>query len=148
MYKKILVPLDGSDLAEIALPHAINLAKQSNGELVLLVIVQALTPMVTPDMVAIDTGPIIEQMTMQAEAYLSHLLQKLEPEVHAKKVIVQETSVADAIANYAAEANVDLIVMSTHGRSGISRWVYGSVAERVLRAASCPVLLIRAQKNS
>jgi len=147
MYKKILVPLDGSEVAEIALPHALNLVKQSHGELILLSVVQALTPMVTPDMVAIDTEPIIEQMEAQAEAYLAHLLQKLEPEVHAKKVIVRETSVADAIVNYATQSGVDLIVMSTHGRSGISRWVYGSVAERVLRAAHCPVLLIRAQKT-
>ncbi len=146
MYKKILVPLDGSKLAEEALPHAKDLAHQSDGQVTLLTVVQSIVPMVTPDMVSIDTGPIIARMKEQAEQYLAHLTQKIGEEAKIKAVVLEDTTIADAIVSYADSANIDLIVMSTHGRSGISRWMYGSVADRVLRAAHCPVLLIRSQE--
>jgi nucleotide-binding universal stress UspA family protein len=62
------------------------------------------------------------------------------------RIIVSE-AVADAILDFADQQQVDLIAMSTHGRSGLGRWVYGSVADKVLQGATCPVLLIRAKRE-
>jgi nucleotide-binding universal stress UspA family protein len=164
MYKKILVPLDGSKLAECALPHAEKLAKDCRTEEVILVSVtervqgyRAVEGSTEP--VVLSGGgwmgssqPPLQRLVpeafgkkeKQAQRYLDRIAKKM-----AAKGIKVSTDVllwkpAEAIVGYAKQYGCDLIVMATHGRSGPSRWAYGSVADKVLRSSGIPVLLIRA----
>ena len=146
-YKKILVTLDGSALAETALPHAQALAQQSGAELILLRVV----PHITDELVAVDTLPLefthleVQQQKLIDEAPLA--LQGVTQALAAQNLNVQPVVVvghtADKIVDYAIAHSVDLIVMSTHGRTGIQRWLLGSVAGKVSTVAPCPVLLVR-----
>jgi nucleotide-binding universal stress UspA family protein len=96
------------------------------------------------------TGPLYTEDVLEAEKqagmeYLARVRARLQNEQVTVTTQVLAGPVAETIIDYAREQNIDLIVMSTHGRSGFSRWVYGSVTDRVLRGAHCPTLIIRAQ---
>lgn len=140
MYSKVLVPLDGSELAERALPHAKTLAKRFSSKIFLLRVVMPSPALTEIEPVAID---IQRAQITEAEEYLRRIRESLEAESLDVQAEVAVGAPAETIIDYAAEHDVRLIVMHTHGRSGISRWVYGSVADRVLRGAKCPVLLVR-----
>ena len=160
MYRKILVPLDGSKLAECALPHAEELAKGCGTEEVILITVteqvQARTraPEARELYGSIDRSEFQgagEEMTVtfgkkqrQAETYLGRIARKLESKGVKVHTEVLFWPPAEAIASYATQNGADIIVMSSHGRSGPSRWAYGSVADKVLRSSCLPVLMIRA----
>jgi nucleotide-binding universal stress UspA family protein len=148
MYQKILVPLDGSELAECVLPHVESIAK--GGGVQNVVFLRVVEPFhmhggfydpafSTEDIKRIDSEDIAD-----AENYLKKLVNQTRyGGVNVQsKVITGKT--ADAIVEYATKNKVDLIIMATHGRSGVSRWVWGSVADRVLRSACVPVLMVRA----
>jgi nucleotide-binding universal stress UspA family protein len=146
MYEEILVPLDGSVLAEAALPHARALAKAFDGRITLITVFEPATVISQPGMV----GPVIS-VSVDAEAetaalreYLDKIAANLKTEGIDVRTAIREGDAASAVIDYAAANREDIIVMSTHGRSGIQRWVYGSVADKVLRSANVPVLLIRA----
>jgi nucleotide-binding universal stress UspA family protein len=145
MYNKILVPLDGSELAERALPLAFQLVQQSEGEVVL---VRALTPdrVLVPDALSgyglLWPEKPLEDARAEARTYLNHWRSKAPGGARVRYVLA-EGSAAETIAETAVEEKADLIVMSSHGYSGLTRWMLGSVAERVLHAAHCPVLVIR-----
>lgn len=143
MYKRILLPLDGSKLAEAALPHAVHLARQFDSQLVLLRVVVSPYAIVAPDLVLAGTDPDLRELSTHAEQYLKGIGAQIAGQGIDVRTVVSEGPVAEAIIDHALALDVDLIVMSTHGRGGVSRWVYGSVAERVLQGAACPVLLIR-----
>jgi nucleotide-binding universal stress UspA family protein len=143
MYKRLLVPLDGSPLAEAALSHAEGIAHQFGSEIVLLRVVVSPYAIVAPDLVLAGTDSNHQQFADQAEAYLKGMIGKLMARNIKARSITCEGPVAEAILDRAKEDRIDMIVMSTHGRGGVSRWVYGSVADRILQAAPCPVLLIR-----
>jgi len=143
MYKRILVPLDGSALAEAALPHAESLAQQYGGYVILLRVVVSPYAIVAPDLVLAGTDVNQKQFVEQAGQYLQGVAGRLQARGIGTKSAICEGPVAEAILNHAKAENAELIVMSTHGRGGVSRWVYGSVADRVLQAAPCPILLIR-----
>lgn len=148
MYQRILVPLDGSQLAEAALAHAQQLAHQFGSEITLLRVVVSPYAIVAPDMVLIGQDVNQEVFLQQAEQYLQETAGQLAVQGVTVHTLACEGPVAEAILDHARARDIDLIVMSTHGRGGISRWVYGSVADRVLQAAPCPVLLIRAETGS
>ncbi len=144
-YQRILVPLDGSQLAEQALPHAERIARAFHGEIVVLR-VPTISPSLTfgPDP-GVLLPTLLNEAYEEADAYLANVARRLHAHgIEAHKVPMDPGPVAEAILDYARDADIDLIVMSTHGRSGVGRWVYGSVADRVLRGAEIPVLLIRA----
>ena len=149
MYKEILVPLDGSELAEAAVPHAIELAKAFNASVTLLSVVEPVGVHAQPGAI----GPVvsvtlnIEEEMDRIREYLHGVAERYKDYNVEIKKVVREGDPASIICDYAHETNADLIVMSTHGRSGIQRWVYGSVADRVLRAAKIPILLIRVQSS-
>lgn len=136
---KILVPLDGSELAEVALPRVVELVNDSGAAVELLRAVEAHTvPGVDPTEAQI-------KVVKEGEAYLKEVAARLKNE-GIKKV---ETSVwygpaAYAIVEAARLHKVDLIAMTTHGRSGLGRLILGSVAESVLRGTTTPIFLIRA----
>ncbi len=147
MYKKILVPLDGSGLAEMALYHAEALALEFKSQLVLLRVVISPYQLIAPDLVLSGTVSEVPGLREQAQQYLQAVSGMLRAKGLTASTVILESPVPDAIIDYAKGEGVDLIVMSTHGRGGISRWVYGSVAEKVLQGAPCPVLLIRAKEK-
>jgi nucleotide-binding universal stress UspA family protein len=135
--KKILVPLDGSALAETAIPHAVSLAKEQQATLSLVRAAEA--PWLTGE----DVVDAQVTVVRDAEEYLAGLADRL----HEQGVHV-ETSVwygapAASIVDAAKAQHADLIVMTSHGRSGLERLIMGSVAESVLRGTATPVLLLR-----
>lgn len=144
-YQRLLVPLDGSELAELALPYAEAWAKAFEAEVILLR-VPTLPAYVSLGPDASMLAPaVLGEAYDEADAYLANLVRKLKAKgLAVHKAAVEPGAIADTIVDYARDAGVDCIVMSTHGRSGLGRWVYGSVADRVLRAAGVPVLLVRA----
>jgi nucleotide-binding universal stress UspA family protein len=150
VYKKILVPLDGSKLAEVVLPHVEQLAWELGSSLILLRVVKPPRSTEAPwaeDMMALNQEREAV-FRRDAETYLSARRGELRGKgIEISTYVITSESVAGAILDFAEQQAVDLIAMSTHGRSGLSRWVYGSVAEKVLQGAACPVLLIRARRE-
>ena len=148
MYRKILVPLDGSELSESVLPHVQNLAKSNESEVILFRVCE-------PPVVLADYPPDLhtaweehireenDHIQQQCLVYLDEIKQKLE------KTGLQVTSASgvgkapEQIVDYAIQNGVDLIIMASHGRSGVSRWAYGSTADRVLKSSPIPVLLVK-----
>ncbi len=144
MYKKILVPLDGSELAKKALDEAERLARCFNAEIILFEVVQFMPIYGSPELVT----PLIvdEKQKAFAEKYLAELVEDLQKKgLKASAIVKTGQQVPAEIIDFAKENGVDLVVMCTHGRSGISRWFLGSVALRVLTRAETPVLLIRSK---
>jgi nucleotide-binding universal stress UspA family protein len=142
MYEKILVPLDGSELAERAVRHAEEVARGTGAEILLLQAVYIPMPIV-PEAVLIAGGKVVEEAAREAAEYLEKMAASLRADGFKVRAMVQERPPADAILHVADREEVDVIVMSTHGRSGLSRLVMGSVAESVLHAARRPVMLVK-----
>jgi len=142
MYKKILVPLDGSSLAEKALEQAEPLAKAFDSEILLFQVVHFMPIYGSPELVA----PLIvdERHKEFAEKYLAGLLKVMEGKgLKVQAIVKTGQQVAVEIIDFAKEKGIDLIVMCTRGRSGISRWVLGSTALKVVTRAETPILLLR-----
>ncbi len=144
MYKKILVPLDGSEIAKKALDQAEKLAKVFESEIVLFQVVPFMPIYGSPELV---TPLVIDEKQKElAEKYLFDLAEDLKMKGFKVRGMVRTgQQVAGEIIDFAKEEGVDLIVMCTHGRSGISRWVLGSIALKVLTRAETPILLIRSK---
>jgi nucleotide-binding universal stress UspA family protein len=147
MYKTILVPLDGSKLAECVLPHLEALAKGCQVKNVKFVrVVEPFNQpaageyMLKPE----EIDRINARMISEAENYLKKLLNKLKYNGVDLKGEVIHGRVAESLGTYATKHGIDLVIIATHGRSGVSRWVWGSVADRILRSSCVPVLMVRA----
>jgi len=146
-YKHILVPLDNSKLAELALPDAVTLAQLNKAAITLLhVIPPSHLPSANYPITPVLIDQFIDDQREWALSYLSEVRSRLRAEGITIHIAVEVGLAAETIIDYAAEYQVDLIVMSTHGRSGLQRWVYGSVADKVLRGAHVPVVLVRAHQ--
>ena len=142
MFQTILVPLDGSPLAERALPFAARLCRASGGRLVL---VRATLDLRAPLLAPSAAEPIIKQQLSAAEqatAALNAVAERLRAEGLTVQTHVAADVPEELIAKAADSSHADLIVLSTHGRSGLGRWVYGSVADHVVRTAQVPVLVV------
>ena len=139
MYVKILVTLDGSELSEIALPYAEQLAGRLGSEILLLMITE---PAEAQDYHhhQLYLQKIIKNMKSRTQKYLEETGSN---EIRVNSLI-RVGYPAEEIVSYADKGGLELIVMATHGRSGISRWALGSVADKVVRATRQPVALIRA----
>jgi nucleotide-binding universal stress UspA family protein len=151
MYERILVALDGSDLALRVLPHVEALARRFASHVTLL---RAITPpsaiiagsAVGPTPVArpvVDPTPLVEAERREATEHLEAVGLPLSDSGVNAEYEVREGDAAEVITRGAAELGADLIAMTTHGRGGLGRLVFGSVADAVLRGAPCPVLLVR-----
>lgn len=139
MFNKILVPLDGSEIAEQAIPKAVDVARQYGAE---LHFVRAFSmPIISPSAcAAIDLNQIKESQNKAVREYLSsHAVDDLDCYFHAL-----EGDPGHSVLELADAHDYDLIVLTTHGRSGLSRWIFGSVAEKIVRHANCPVMTVRA----
>lgn len=143
MYQHILVPLDQSELAEQALPHALELARVMHSEVTLIAVVDVLE--------AAGAGVAGAARDWEAEiqsldAYLQAVCRRLEDEGVPCRWEVLKGDIGEEILRFAEAQDCDLIVMSTHGRSGLARWVHGSVADRILTQTPVPLLLVRAEE--
>ena len=144
MYQRILVPLDGSTLSESALPHAEKLARALNVEIVLLHIDVSPAPTFEPHISPLAPLPEEIKVTHRDEKnYLKTVCAKLEHEGLRVTYLLRDGMVAETIMEAAETMQADIITMSTHGRTGILHLLLGSVAERVVRSATCPVLTVR-----
>ena len=148
MYKSILVPLDGSGLAECVLPHVESIVKGCGvGKVTFLRVVSPVSPALSTGEYAFseeDARRVLAGHKGAAEDYLNQLVNRIQYNGVNVRTEVVTGKAADSIADYAARNEVDLIVIATHGHSGISRWVWGSVTGRILRSACVPVLTVRA----
>lgn len=148
MYKKILVTLDGSELSECVLPHLGAFRKGfPECEIVLLRVVESMDSTVAAhaDVISPDQWKARENaMVVAAGDYLREVADRLGRDGASILAKVISGRVEDRIIDYAREEGVDLIIMATHGRSGVSRWVRGSIADKVLRMAHIPILMVRA----
>ena len=144
MYKKIMVPLDGSELAECALEHVKAIAKGcSVPEVNLVMVVSTVPPWAGSEyMDARLVSEYVEAQEAGAKAYLKKTAEILEKEGLSVKTTTLQGPVADSLIDYAKSSGSDLIVMTTHGRSGPARWALGSVAERVMQHVAIPVFII------
>ncbi len=154
MYKKILVPVDGSGLAELVLPHVEMLAKAGvkPAEVVLLMVCEPARMVVGGYGEAIAQGVLIaeqaaEECKVESEKYLAAMEERLKGKGLKVRTVLLEGDAAGEILNYAANNPIDLIAMGSHGRSGIRRWAYGSVTSKVLRGISTPILVVTPEKK-
>jgi nucleotide-binding universal stress UspA family protein len=152
MYEHLLVALDGSPAAEHVLTHAEALATAFSSEVVLLrstvsaevILAETAVSENTGDMAPmIDPMPIVEAEKESASSYLEAVARRLQERQVKVTIEEPEGQPADVIVKRARELGTSLIVMSTHARGGLGRFVFGSVADNVLRHAPCPVLLVR-----
>lgn len=145
MYKKILVPLDGSKTAEGVLPHVKALANVEGAEVFILNVAANLAQEFAFSDPSIAGYSVAEQ-EQKARDYVNKISERLQEEGFKKVTAeIREGSPANTILKTAEEVGADVIAMSTHGRSWPGKWLLGSVAERVVRHSKIPVMMIRAE---
>lgn len=148
MQRQILVPLDGSPFSEHALPVALDLGRRTGARLHLVHVHEAPVAQVYPDGLPVFDERWDGALRAQEEEYLRSLAHRcMETAGISPATELLEGAVTAAIANYASEVGVDRIVMTTHGRGGISRAWVGSVADALVRKAAVPILLIRPKEQ-
>lgn len=147
MYQRILVPLDGSKLAESVLPHVEAVAKAFKASSVtFLRVVEPVQPHTEADAVISDeeSKKLASAHYLEAKEYLKNLTAQLKwNSIHIRAEVLPTGHPADMIVRFANKNDMNLIVIATHGRSGVLRWFMGSVAEKILRSSSTPILMIR-----
>jgi nucleotide-binding universal stress UspA family protein len=142
MYKKILVPLDGSALSESILDHVVAIA--TSCQVPEVVLLRVINPLDESAWEAIDTkvaSDLDKTYHTEATNYLEKIAINLRTKGLNVKVEVLTGNPAEEIMKYSQRSGMDLIVMSTHGGSGFSRWVFGSVTDKVIRHTEVPVLI-------
>ena len=142
-YKNVLIPLDGSKTAESAIADAVAVAEATAANLVLLSVVPPIS-----DLLPIEPHPLFidEQFDARRAAairYLDGIRHRIGGRSLSVKVDAEMGPPADTILAYARSHEIDLVVMATHGHSGVKKWLIGSVANKVVQGADVPVLLVR-----
>ncbi len=143
--RRILVPLDFSESSYKALAYASALARQFEAKITLLHVVQ-MTYMVG-EYGAIELPELEVQLTTSARSKLESVAREKVPAGQVDGTLIRVGPAVPEIANTAKETNADLLVISTHGYTGLKRIVLGSVAENVVRHAPCPVLVVREKEH-
>jgi nucleotide-binding universal stress UspA family protein len=148
MYKKVLVPLDGSELAECALSHVKNLVKDGIAEEVIILNVfsvpVALLGAGGETSAYVDVNAVEEKMKYDSIKYLADVKSRLDAEgVKVKTESLEGSRAAETISNYVQKNSIDLIVLATHGYTGLKKLMFGSVALEVLHDSHVPVFLVR-----
>jgi len=150
-FKKILVPLDGSQLGEAALPCVEELAVATGAEVVLLQVVTLHYDIALAESYSSHIEQLSEEYEKGALASARDYLDRVGKGLEEKGIVVHRVAEigfpAEKVIAYAKENDIDLVAMSTHGRSGITRWILGSVADKVVHAADRPVLVVRASEK-
>lgn len=142
--KKILVPTDFSEFSQCAIHYGCEFAQKFGAELHLLNAVEDLYPIVPePGMATALSSPYVEELQESSQRAIESLsLPDLSDGINVVRVVVTGTPFLE-IVRYARDNEIDLIVIGTHGRSGLVHAILGSVAEKVVRKANCPVLTVR-----
>jgi nucleotide-binding universal stress UspA family protein len=147
MYKHLLVTLDGSSQAEVVVSHAVDVARSMSAEMTLLRIVDAVSSDWS-ERGALGKGSAENAVRSvffeQAEAYLERVAAPLRKRGVKVQTIVKQGAAAKQIVAAAKDVDADAIAMATHSRKGVSRLMFGSVAEEVLHETNLPILLVRA----
>ena len=146
MYRRILVPIDGSATADLGLKHAIGLAKEQGARIRMLNVIDERFFVTAGDGFATDPTPLIESLRSLGRDALANASARAQSAGVAFETAMVESVgryVSDVILEDARKWEADLIVMGTHGRRGLNRLLLGSDAERVLRATPVPMLLVR-----
>lgn len=148
MYNTILVPLDGSKRAEAILPHVEEMARKIGSRIILLTCVEQ-KHVYTGDLeisAMVHKEDDMVQQTKTAKSYLQEVQTKLEQQGIQVSTTIMQGPPAEEILAAAAQENVDMIAIASHGRSGLGRVFYGSVAAGILERADRPLLIIRARE--
>jgi nucleotide-binding universal stress UspA family protein len=146
-YQHVVVPLDGSELAECVLPHLEAVA--SNCQITSVELIRAVAPIEMHFKAALPIDSKQEkQINEAAIKEAGDYLLKIKSGLDASRMtvttrVLSGNHIAEILANYINKSGADLLVMATHGRSGISRWIWGSVADRLLQVSCIPVFLVR-----
>jgi len=147
-YKKIIVPIDGSGWSERAIPHAVDIAQNNGAELILLHVFKP----PASDYVGEIALAGQEDSLMAIREEMKQKLMALRGQIRSEKVnvrvqFIEGTGVASIICDYINDEGADLVVMSSHGRTGVTRWLFGSVAHKVMQEVSVPVMIVRPDKD-
>jgi nucleotide-binding universal stress UspA family protein len=137
VYDEILLPTDGSDAAEAAVEHAIRLARTYDARVHVLYVVEP------PPAAEYDATSVLDALRREGDRVTDQTADRLERSELATVTAVRTGAAHRVILDYAAESGIDLVVMGTHGRRGLGRVLLGSVAEKVVRRAPCPVTVVR-----
>lgn len=160
MYQKIMIPLDGSALAECVLPHAEAFIQGGMAKTAVLIwvleplpaamygaSVETFASAAQEDIFATNAdywGKMEADRKSTAQEYVDRIAERFRHYGADIKCEVLEGRIAETLAGYAEHNNIDLVLIATHGRSGVNRWLMGSVADRVLHYSDVPVLMVRA----
>jgi nucleotide-binding universal stress UspA family protein len=151
LIKRILVPLDGSKVAEQIVPHAEELARCMGAELILFQTYESFLGVISGEAMVTMSAEEIKEANKHREEDAKAYLRTIAGTLREMGLTVSEVVVpgdpADVILSYAESNAVDIITMSTHGLSGLKRWVFGSVTDKVLHAGDMPVLVVRAAEQ-
>ena len=146
MYKKILLPLDGSKRAEAILPHAENMASRYGARIIIFIVEEPAIQLELDEV--INAGRYLEeraQMRKSITAYATKIIKHLKDKDIAADFMIGKGPVAQSIVKTATREDIDLVAMASHGRTGWTRTFYGSVAAAVLQNIDRPILMIRSR---
>lgn len=142
-YKKIVVPLDGSGLSQRAIPHAVDIAQNNDSEVILLHVFRPPAHEYTDIIALAGQEDQLDEMRKQVKQHLASLRNQLrEQNIKCRVQMIEGVGTANLICDYINGEDVDLVVMSTHGRTGLARFVFGSVAQKILQGVRVPVMLV------
>lgn len=147
-YRKIAVPIDGSGWSERAIPHAVDIARNNGAEIILVHVFRPPASEYADQLALAGQDAQIDRMRQEIKNYLMGLRGQLRNQnVECRVQYIEGVGAASLICDYVNEEGVDLVVMTSHGRTGLSRFIFGSIAEKVLQGVNVPVLIIRPGKD-
>ncbi len=141
--KKVLVPTDFSDSAKHAFTYGVSFAQEYHAELVLLHVVENLTVGYASDLFPVPMAEVFQEISGYAKTELAKLAAEARQKGVAVSELVAQGKPSAEIIRHAAENDVDMIVLGTHGKGMLDQALFGSTTERVVRRAPCPVLTVR-----
>ena len=137
MYETILVPTDGSSQSDAALDHAVTLARHHDATIHILYVADT-----NRDSLTAQGGEVVDALELEGDRITSEAVERVDPGVDVVDT-VEAGDPVETILDYATSVGADLVVMGTHGRRGLDRYLLGSTTERVVRLSSIPVLTVR-----
>lgn len=147
-YKKIIVPIDGSGWSERAIPHAVDIAQNNDAEIILLHVFRPPASEYVGEIALAGQDASLMALREDMKQKLMALRGQVRSEgVNVRVQFIEGTGVAGIICDYINEEDADLVVMSSHGRTGVTRWLFGSVAHKVMQEVNIPVMIIRPEKE-
>lgn len=152
MYEKIMIPLDGSELAECVMPHLDALLDDSKEMIKEVVLIAVVKPLISYNSQYYIDPEIVKESesakVASAREYLDRIAENFKDKAQRIRTEILVGPVTELLIDYAEENSIDLVIIATHGRSGVTRWVMGSVADKILKSINAPVLMIRSPDDA